>query len=142
MWQNKRLAEVLQGGLHSGGKMTEAIKKINLAEKFGLFQEPWNPRIIAELNDSFVKLVRLQGEFVWHHHDVEDELFLVVQGELTIQLRDGDLHLGPGELVVIPKGIEHKPVANGEVQALLLELKSTRNTGNVQNERTVDAQWI
>jgi mannose-6-phosphate isomerase-like protein (cupin superfamily) len=122
--------------------MTEAIKKVNLAEKFSLFQEPWSPRIIAELNDSFVKLVKLQGEFVWHHHDVEDELFMVIQGELTIKLRQGDLHLNPGELVVIPKGIEHLPVANGVVQALLLEPKSTRNTGNVQNERTVEAQWI
>jgi mannose-6-phosphate isomerase-like protein (cupin superfamily) len=122
--------------------MTEAIKKVNLAEKFSLFQEPWSPRIIAELNDSFVKLVKLQGEFVWHHHDVEDELFMVIQGELTIKLRQGDLHLNPGELVVIPKGIEHMPVANGVVQVLLLEPKSTRNTGNVQNERTVEAQWI
>jgi mannose-6-phosphate isomerase-like protein (cupin superfamily) len=122
--------------------MTEAIKKVNLAEKFSLFQEPWSPRIIAELNDSFVKLVKLQGEFVWHHHDVEDELFMVIQGELTIKLRQGDLHLNPGELVVIPKGIEHMPVANGVVQVLLLEPKSTRNTGNVQNERIVEAQWI
>jgi mannose-6-phosphate isomerase-like protein (cupin superfamily) len=122
--------------------MTEPIEKVNLAQKFSLFQEPWSPRIVAELNDSFVKLVRLQGEFVWHHHDAEDELFLVIQGELTVQLRDRELHLSPGELVVIPKGIEHKPVADGEVQVLLLELKSTRNTGNVQNERTVEAQWI
>ena len=122
--------------------MTETINKVNLAEKFSLFQDAWSPRIIAELNDSYVKLVRLHGEFVWHQHDEEDELFLAVQGELTIQLRDKDLHLSPGELVVIPKGIEHKPVANGDVQVLLLEPKSTRNTGNVQNDRTVDAQWI
>jgi mannose-6-phosphate isomerase-like protein (cupin superfamily) len=122
--------------------MTEPIKIVNLAQKFSLFQEPWSPRIVAEMNDSFVKLVRLQGEFVWHHHDEEDELFLVIQGELTIQLRDRDLHLSPGELVVIPKGVEHKPVANGDVQVLLLEPKSTLNTGNVQNERTVEAQWI
>lgn len=122
--------------------MAKPIGKVNLAQKFGLFQEPWSPRIVAEMNDSFVKLVRLHGEFVWHHHDAEDELFLVIQGELTIQLGDQDLHLGPGELVVIPKGVEHKPVADGEVQVLLLEPKSTRNTGNVQNERTVDAQWI
>ena len=122
--------------------MTAVLEKINLAQKFSLFQEPWSPRIVAEINGSYVKLARLNGEFVWHHHDSEDELFLVIQGELTIQLRDGDLHLGSGELVVIPKGIEHKPVANGEVQALLLEPKSTRNTGNVQNERTIEAQWI
>jgi mannose-6-phosphate isomerase-like protein (cupin superfamily) len=122
--------------------MTETINKVNLAEKFSLFQDAWSPRIIAELNDSYVKLVRLHGEFVWHQHDEEDELFLAVQGELTIQLRDKDLHLSPGELVVIPKGIEHKPVASGDVQVLLLEPKSTRNTGNVQNDRTVDAHWI
>lgn len=122
--------------------MTETINKVNLAEKFSLFQDAWSPRIIAELNDSYVKLVRLHGEFVWHQHDEEDELFLAVQGELTIQLRDKDLHLSPGELVVIPKGIEHKPVARGDVQVLLLEPKSTRNTGNVQNGRTVDAHWI
>jgi mannose-6-phosphate isomerase-like protein (cupin superfamily) len=122
--------------------MSKPIEKVNLAQKFSLFQEPWSPRIVAEMNDSFVKLARLHGEFVWHHHDAEDELFLVIQGELTIQLPDKDLHLGSGELVVIPKGVEHKPVADGEVQVLLLEPKSTRNTGNVQNERTVDAQWI
>jgi mannose-6-phosphate isomerase-like protein (cupin superfamily) len=122
--------------------MTETINKVNLAEKFSLFQDAWSPRIIAELNVSFVKLFRLHGEFVWHQHDEEDELFLAVQGELTIQLRDKDLHLSPGELVVIPKGIEHKPVASGDVQVLLLEPKSTRNTGNVQNDRTVDAHWI
>ena len=122
--------------------MTAVLEKINLAQKFSLFQEPWSPRIVAEINGSYVKLARLNGEFVWHHHDSEDELFLVIQGELTIQLHERDLHLGPGELVVIPKGVEHKPFAEGEVQILLLEPKSTRNTGNVQNERTVEAQWI
>lgn len=122
--------------------MTTEIEKINLAQKFSLFQEPWSPRIVAEMNDSYLKLARLNGEFVWHHHDAEDELFLVIQGELTIQLRERDLHLSPGELVVIPKGVEHKPFAEGEVQVLMLEPKSTRNTGNVQSERTVEAQWI
>jgi mannose-6-phosphate isomerase-like protein (cupin superfamily) len=125
-----------------GGEMTGPIEKVNLAQKFSRFQEPWSPRIVAEMNDSFVKLVKLHGEFVWHHHEAEDELFLVVQGELIIQLRDQDLHLSPGELVVIPKGVEHKPVAECEVQVLLLEPKSTLNTGNVHNERTVDAQWV
>jgi mannose-6-phosphate isomerase-like protein (cupin superfamily) len=122
--------------------MSKSIEKVNLAEKFSLFQEPWSPRIIAEMNDSFVKLARLNGEFVWHRHEAEDELFLVIQGELVIQLRDRDLHLSPGELVVIPKGVEHRPIANHEVQVLLLEPKSTRNTGNLQNERTVEVQWI
>jgi mannose-6-phosphate isomerase-like protein (cupin superfamily) len=122
--------------------MSKSIEKVNLAKKFSLFQEPWSPRIIAEMNDSFVKLARLNGEFVWHRHEAEDELFLVIQGELVIQLRDRDLHLSPGELVVIPKGVEHRPIANHEVQVLLLEPKSTRNTGNLQNERTVEVQWI
>lgn len=118
------------------------MQVINLAQKFSLFSDPWRPRIIAELNDSYVKLARLKGEFVWHHHDSEDELFLVVQGHLTIRLRDGELHLSPGELAVIPRGVEHLPVAEEEVQVLLLEPKATRNTGNVENERTVESEWI
>ena len=116
---------------------------INLAEKFGLFDEHWQPRIVGELNQSYIKLAKLKGEFVWHQHDDEDELFLVVKGTLVIKLRDRDLTLQAGEFVIIPKGIEHLPVADDEVQVLLLEPKSTRNTGNVQNERTLeDSQWI
>jgi mannose-6-phosphate isomerase-like protein (cupin superfamily) len=113
------------------------IRKVNLSEKFGLFHDHWNPRIAGEVNDSYVKLVKLQGEFVWHQHQNEDELFLVVQGQLTIRLRDGAIELGPGEFVIIPKGVEHMPVAAEEVHVLLLEPKSTLNTGNVQNDRTV-----
>lgn len=115
---------------------------INLAQKFSLFQETWRPRIVGELNDSYVKLVKLKGEFFWHHHVDEDELFLVVKGKLLIKLRDRDLWLDEGEFVIIPRGIEHCPVAEEEVQVLLLEPKSTLNTGNVQNERTVNAHWI
>jgi len=118
------------------------IQKISLREKFGLFDEHWSPKIIGELNDSYVKLVKVRGEFVWHHHDGEDELFLVVKGKLTIKLRDQDISLKEGELVVIPKGTEHKPVAVGEVQLLLLEPKTTVNTGNVRNERTAADAWI
>jgi len=84
----------------------------------------------------------LKGEFIWHHHDEEDELFLVVQGHLTIHLRDGEIQLEPGEFVIIPRGVEHMPVAQEEVQVLLLEPRTTRNTGNVRNEHSVDAQWI
>src|ERR1700690_358585 len=115
---------------------------INLADKFNLFQEPWHPKIVGELNDSYVKLAKLKGEFVWHHHDNEDELFLVIKGTLVIKLRDQELTIHEGEFVIIPKGVEHLPLAEEEVQVLLLEPKSTLNTGDVQNERTVEAEWI
>lgn len=115
---------------------------INLSQKFDLFHEHWRPRIVGEVNDSYVKLAKLKGEFVWHKHDEEDELFLVVKGKLQIKLRDRDLWINEGEFVIIPKGVEHCPVAEEEVQVLLLEPKSTLNTGDVQNERTVDAEWI
>ncbi len=115
---------------------------INLADKFNLFQEPWHPKIVGELNNSYVKLAKLKGEFVWHHHDNEDELFLVVKGTLVIKLRDREFTIHEGEFIIIPKGVEHLPVAKEEVHVLLLEPKSTLNTGNVQNERTVEAEWI
>ena len=117
-------------------------KVMNLTAKFNLFQEPWHPKIVGELNDSYVKLAKLKGEFVWHHHDNEDELFLVIKGTLIIKLRDQELTIHEGEFVIIPKGVEHLPVAEEEVQVLLLEPKSTLNTGNVQNEKTVEAEWI
>jgi mannose-6-phosphate isomerase-like protein (cupin superfamily) len=113
------------------------IEKVTLAQKFDLFDEYWSPRIAGELNDSYVKLAKLKGEFVWHQHDNEDELFLVVQGHLTIRLRDRDVELAPGEFVIIPRGVEHLPIAAEEVHVILLEPKSTLNTGNVQSERTV-----
>ena len=115
---------------------------INLTSKFNLFHEPWHPKIVGELNDSYVKLAKLKGEFVWHHHDNEDEMFLVFKGTLVIKLRDRDLTVREGEFVIIPKGVEHLPVAEQEVQVLLLEPKSTLNTGNVQNERSVEPEWI
>ncbi len=114
-----------------------AIEKVNLAEKLGRFHDYWSPKIVGEVNDMHVKLVKLQGEFVWHHHDVEDELFLVVKGHLLIKLRDQDIWLEAGEFLVIPHGVEHMPVAQEEVHVLLFEPKETLNTGNVQNERTV-----
>jgi mannose-6-phosphate isomerase-like protein (cupin superfamily) len=115
---------------------------VNLAHKFSLIQETWSPRIAGELNDSYVKLAKLKGEFVWHHHENEDELFLVVKGRLLIKVQTGDIWLNEGEFVIIPKGVEHCPVAEEEAHVLLLEPKSTVNTGNVENERTVAAQWI
>jgi mannose-6-phosphate isomerase-like protein (cupin superfamily) len=122
--------------------MASKIKKVNLAEKFSLFSEQWHPKIVGELNDAYVKVGRLQGEFVWHHHDNEDELFLVVKGHLVIKLKEGDIALDEGEFVIIPRGVEHCPVAEEEVQIVLLEPKTTLNTGNVQNERTVEAEWV
>jgi mannose-6-phosphate isomerase-like protein (cupin superfamily) len=113
------------------------VTTINLAEKFGRFTDRWSPKIIADLNDSHVKLAKVQGEFVWHHHADEDELFIVLKGQLTIELRDGQVTLGPGELVVIPKGVEHRPVAAEEVHLMLIEPKATRHTGNVVSDRTV-----
>jgi len=115
---------------------------VNISQKFDLFSEYWHPRIVGELNDSYIKLAKLKGEFVWHQHENEDEMFLVVKGKLLIKLRDRDLWLDEGELVIIPKGVEHCPMAEEEVHVMLLEPKSTLNTGDQQNERTVEAQWI
>ena len=113
------------------------MNKVNLVQKFSLFQDYWSPRIVGELNDSYIKLVKFKGEFVWHHHEAEDELFLVVKGSLLIKLRDRDIFLEEGEFVIIPKGIEHLPIADEEAHVLLLEPKTTLNTGNIGNERTV-----
>src|SRR5436190_22311819 len=114
-----------------------AIERVSLAEKLNSFQDYWSPKIVGEVNESFVKLVKLKGEFVWHHHLTEDELFLVVKGSLLMRLRDRDIRVEEGEFVIIPRGVEHLPVAEEEVHVLLLEPKSTLNTGNVANERTV-----
>ena len=113
------------------------MEKVNLAHKFNLFQDYWSPKIVGELNDSYVKLVKLKGEFVWHHHETEDELFLVVKGRLLIKLQDRDIWLEKGEVVIIPRGVEHLPIAEKEAHVLLLEPKSTLNTGNVRSEKTV-----
>jgi mannose-6-phosphate isomerase-like protein (cupin superfamily) len=112
------------------------IEKVNLSEKFGLFGEHWSPKIAGEVNDSYVKLVKFSGDFVWHKHEDEDEMFFVVKGEITIRLRDGDVRLGEGEFVIIPRGVEHKPVAEAEAHVLLFEPKTVLNTGDVVNERT------
>ncbi len=113
------------------------MEKVNLSEKLDLFDEYWSPKIVGELNGQHVKLVKLKGEFVWHHHEAEDELFLVIKGRLVIKLREKDITLGQGEFVVVPRGVEHKPVAEAEAHVLLFEPKSTLNTGDVQSERTV-----
>jgi len=114
------------------------MSKVNIAEKFLQFSEHWSPRIVGELNGQHVKLAKLLGEFVWHHHDDEDELFLVIKGSLRMRLRDGDVVIDEGEFFIVPRGIEHMPVAEEEVHVLLIEPAGTRNTGNVQNELTLD----
>ena len=113
------------------------IEKVNLRQKLSRFSDCWSPKVVGELNESYVKLVKLKGEFVWHHHESEDELFLVVKGRLLIRLRDRDIELEEGEFVIIPRGVEHLPIATEEAHVLLLEPKTTLNTGNVSNKRTV-----
>ena len=112
------------------------MEKVNLRDKLDLFQEQWSPKIVGELNDQQVKLVKFRGPFVWHHHDHEDELFLVVKGRFRMEFRDRDLWLEEGEFLVVPRGVQHRPVADEEAHVLLFEPASTLNTGNVRNERT------
>ncbi len=113
-----------------------SLEKVNLAEKFFLFDEPWSPKIVGELNGQHVKLVKLLGEFVWHHHDEEDELFLVVKGRFRMEFRDRSEWIEEGEFVVVPRGVEHRPVAEEEAHVMLFEPASTLNTGNVTSELT------
>lgn len=117
------------------------IKKVNLAAKLSLFTEQYRPKIVGEVNDAFVKVVKLQGEFVWHHHEEEDELFYVVKGALRMKVREegreNEFLLMPGEFIVIPRGVEHLPSAEEETHIMLLEPKTTLNTGNVESDRTV-----
>ena len=113
------------------------MEKINLAEKLSLFQDHYSPRIVGDLNDHQVKLVKLKGEFLWHKHDAEDEMFLIVNGRLTIRFRDGDVDLSPGEMIIVPRGVEHMPVAREECAIMLIEPATTLNTGDAGGERTV-----
>jgi mannose-6-phosphate isomerase-like protein (cupin superfamily) len=115
---------------------------VNLAQKFSLIGDHWKPRIAGDLNDSYLKLVKVKGEFVWHHHDVEDELFLVVKGRLVMRFRDGDVTINEGEFLIVPHGVEHCPFAEEEVELILLEPKTTVNTGSAGGERTAPDQWI
>lgn len=114
------------------------MEKVNIREKLARFDDHWSPRIVGELNGQHVKLVKFRGEFVWHRHDDEDELFLVVHGRFRMELRDRSIELEPGEFLIVPRGVEHRPVAAEEVHVLLFEPASTRNTGNVTDERTVE----
>ncbi len=116
--------------------MNETIEKVNIKEKFALFDERWSPKIVGELNGQHVKLVKLHGEFVWHHHEQEDELFLVLAGRLRMDFRDRRVWVEEGEFIIVPRGVEHRPVAEEEVHVMLFEPATTLNTGNVRNELT------
>jgi mannose-6-phosphate isomerase-like protein (cupin superfamily) len=119
------------------------MNKVNLADKFGKFTEHWQPKIVGELNGLHVKIVKFKGEFVWHHHDEEDELFLVLNGRMIMRLRDREICVDEGEFVIVPRGIDHCPCAEDETHVLLLEPASTLNTGNVKGDRTVASpEWI
>ncbi|WP_437601649.1 cupin domain-containing protein [Sorangium sp. So ce590] len=123
--------------------MSEAlVTRVSLAEKFALVDRYWTPKIAGELNGQYVKLAKFHGEFVWHKHDNEDEMFLVVKGELTLKLEDRDITLGEGDFAVVPRGVLHLPVATGEAHVLLFEPKSTVNTGELKNELTADCEWV
>jgi mannose-6-phosphate isomerase-like protein (cupin superfamily) len=114
-----------------------AMKKVNIEKSFDSFTEQWSPKIVGEVNEAYVKLVKFKGEFVWHHHDNEDEMFLVVKGRMLMKLEGEDITVEEGEFIIIPRGVEHMPVAEEEAHVLLFEPRSTLNTGNVQNERTL-----
>jgi len=115
------------------------MEKINLAQKLSLFRDHFSPKVVGDLNDHQVKLVKLQGDFVWHKHDSEDEMFLVVAGRMTIRFRDGDVELAPGEMIIVPKGVDHMPTAAEETHVVLIEPGTTLNTGDAGGPRTVAA---
>jgi mannose-6-phosphate isomerase-like protein (cupin superfamily) len=116
-----------------------SVDKVVVSDKLARIARPWEPKVVAELNGQHVKLVRFTGEFTWHHHEREDELFYVLGGRFRMEFRDRSVELGPGEMIVVPRGVEHRPVAEVEAQVMLFEPASTLNTGNVRNERTIDA---
>ena len=122
----------------SSAAAEDAMEKINLASKLALFSDHWSPKVIADLNGQQVKLVKFEGEFVWHHHDDEDELFLVLDGRFRMDFRDRQVWIERGEMIVVPRGVEHRPVAEREVHVLLFEPASTLNTGNQVERRTVE----
>lgn len=119
-------------------RMECKMKKININDKLNTFSEYWSPKIVGDINETYVKLAKLKGEFVWHMHENEDEMFMVIKGRMVIKLRTEDITLNEGEIFIIPRGIEHMPVAEDEVHVMLFEPKTTLNTGNVKNEKTVE----
>jgi mannose-6-phosphate isomerase-like protein (cupin superfamily) len=116
---------------------------VNLQHKFGLFNDKWQPKVVAEMNDYQFKVVKIDGDFVWHHHEHTDETFIVIEGTVRIDFRDGSVTLGAGEMYVVPKGVEHKPFADGEVKLLLIEPRGVLNTGSAGGERTaLNEVWV
>ncbi len=137
------MAEGERGHTVRNSESEKPMHAVNLNEKFALFDEHWSPRVVGQFNDMHIKLAKLKGEFVWHHHAETDELFLVHQGRLLLQLRDReDVWLEAGEFYVVPRGVEHRPVAPEEVELVLIEPAGTVNTGNVRDDRTVAEQWL
>jgi mannose-6-phosphate isomerase-like protein (cupin superfamily) len=129
--------------LKMGATQTKSYQAINFAEKLGIIDEQWSPRVVAELNDYQFKVVRIEGDFIWHDHPETDEAFIVLEGDLRIDFRDGAVVLGPGEMFVVPKGVEHKPFAAREVKLLLIEPRGILNTGHAGGERTAQNDvWI
>lgn len=118
--------------------MEVKMEKINIKDKLNTFSEYWSPKIVGDINETYVKLAKLKGEFVWHMHENEDEMFMVIKGRMVIKLRTEEIILNEGEIFIIPRGIEHMPVAEEEVHVMLFEPKTTLNTGNVKNEKTVE----
>lgn len=139
-WDSRRRSEAAEPSTEPSAQdaAPPAVDKVNLAEKLALFSEHWSPKVVGDLNGQQVKLVKLHGPFVWHHHDSEDELFLVLHGHLRMELKDRTVDVKPGEFIIIPRGVEHRPVAEEEVHVLLFEPASTLNTGNVRGEKTVE----
>jgi mannose-6-phosphate isomerase-like protein (cupin superfamily) len=131
-----RLDHSEEGTMNEKGSASQR-EKISLTEKFAAIHDQWNPRIVGELNGQQVKLVKFTGPFVWHHHDHEDELFFVHKGSFRMEFRDRTVELAPGEMIIVPRGVEHRPVADAEAEVLLFEPATTLNTGNVVNERTL-----
>ena len=118
------------------------MDKVNLAEKFALFHEHWRQKIVGELNDNYIKLAKLEGDFIWHSHELEDELFFVVEGRLVMDYRGRRIEVGPGELIVVPRRVEHKPSAPEETLIMLIESKATDNTGGVADEKAHQPEWL
>jgi mannose-6-phosphate isomerase-like protein (cupin superfamily) len=140
---HRQAAPIHHPGATMTSQQTHTTAVINLADKFGKFGEQWSPRVIAELNDYQLKIVRIEGDFIWHSHPETDEAFLVIEGELRIDFRDGHVLVGPGELFIVPKGVEHKPSAEREVKTMLIEPRGILNTGHAGGERTaLNDVWV